>query len=227
MRILAFASILIAGCASTPGAKPHDMSVARHEAVAEAHESQAGDGSLAQRARNCPEVGSESPCWALNTRAAEAERHAKMAADHRAASQTLRDAEARACIGVPEGDRDVSPFAHADDITSITPLNETLISGRYAQQQAVGLIVIFRAVPGLTAEWLQRVIECHMARNAVLGHETAGMDYCPLVPRDIATRVTSTGNGFAVMVRGTTPKGISELAERAALLRARSAAVGK
>lgn len=227
MRVLAFVPILIAGCASTPGAKPHDMSAARHEVVAEAHENEAGDGNLAQRARNCRDVGSPTPCWTLSTRAAEAEKHAKMAADHRAASQALRDAEARACAGVPEADRDMSPFAHAEDITSITPLNETFVSDRYAQQQAVGMIVTFRAVPGLTVDWLQRVIECHMARNAVLGHEAAGMEYCPLVPDDITARVSSTGNGFAVIVRGTTPKAISELAERAGLLRARSAAVGK
>jgi hypothetical protein len=227
MRVLAFVPILIAGCASTPGAKPHDMSAARHEAVAAAHETQAGEGSLAQRARDCPDVGSPTPCWTLSTRAAEAEKHAKMAADHRAASQALRDTEARACAGVPEADRDMSPFAHAADITSITPLNETFISGRYAQQQPVGVIVTFRAVPGLSAEWLQRVIECHMARNAVLGHEAAAMDYCPLVPDDITARVSSTGNGFAVILRGTTPKAISALAERAELLRARSATVGK
>jgi len=43
-----------------------------------------------------------------------------MAADHRAAAQALRDAEGTSCGGIAESDRDVSPFDHREDITSVT-----------------------------------------------------------------------------------------------------------
>jgi hypothetical protein len=38
-----------------------------------------------------------------------------------------------------------------------------------------GAVISFRATPGLTAQWLQRVIDCHLARNAALGHTVGGL----------------------------------------------------
>jgi hypothetical protein len=61
--------------------------------------------------------------------------------------------------------------------------------------------VIFRALPGMTAEWLQRLVDCHLARNAALGHDAPEMPFCPLVPKGVAATVTSTGSGFADAVR--------------------------
>jgi hypothetical protein len=49
----------------------------------------------------------------------------------------------------------------------------------------------------MTAEWLQRLTDCHIARNAALGHVAPAMPDCPLVPMGVTARVTSTGGGFA------------------------------
>ena len=49
----------------------------------------------------------------------EAEEHRRHAADHRASSVALRDAEARACVGITPDDRDMSPFEHVEDIATV------------------------------------------------------------------------------------------------------------
>jgi hypothetical protein len=235
-RTFLFAPVLLFGCALTPGAKPHDMSAARHEAVAEQQEATAARHAKENEAFRqaervpCPPVAPRdvvAPCWTPNAgpeHASEAVKLRRTAAEHRAASRALRDAEARACAGLSSADRDVSPFAHTEDIASVALLSEPVRTGKATTQRTTGVVVTFRAVPGLTAEWLQREVDCHLARNAALGHELPEMDYCPLVPRGASARVTSTGNGFAVSVRGADARAVEEIRERAERLKARGAA---
>jgi len=52
--------------------------------------------------------------------------------------------------------------------------------------------------PGLTAERLQRVVDCYVARNAAVGNDMPEMAYCSLEPRGAQAAVRSVGNGFAV-----------------------------
>lgn len=223
-----------AGCQSTPGAEPHDMSVAAHLAEASGHEAEAThhramyapDASVTRE--RCPAnatLVSQSVCWTSvgNPTAdhlREAERHRQMAADHRAASQVLRDAEASACVGVSDVDRDMSPFEHRDDIASVTPLIEHVTSAREMRSRTAGVVVTFRALPGLTAEWLQRVVNCHLARNAALGHHVPEMPDCPLVPNGVSAAVTSTGDGFAVEIRADDAAVLEEIQRRARTLTA-------
>lgn len=228
--------VVAAGCASTPGARPHDMSAAGHEGTAAAHEAEARRHAAehdpaAREARprcvNGPATtGSSEVCWTsvanpTASHLAEAERHRRAAADHRAASQALRDAEARACAGLPDADRDMSPFAHREEIAEVTPFTVDVTSGRVTAQRAVGVTVVFRAVPGMTAEWLQRLVDCHLARSAAAGESMPAMDYCPLAVRGAAARVASTGNGFAVTVRAEDEASIAEIRRRADRLIAR------
>jgi hypothetical protein len=83
----------------------------------------------------------------------------------------------------------------------------------------VGTVVTFRAVPGMTAEWLQRVVNCHLARNASLGHAVPEMPECPRVPRGAQARVRSTGDGFAVEIRSDDEAAAREILARARRLR--------
>ena len=233
--------VLLAGCASTSGAQPHDMSVVHHEAAASSHETEAGRhaaqydaAARAARERCMTATAGTAPtdaCWTSVTNPTtdhlrEAERHRRMAVDHRAASQALRDAEARACAGLRDDDRDTSPFAHREDIAGVAPLTEPTTSGRVTSQRSVGAVVTFRALPGMTAEWLQRVIDCHVARGASLGHEVPEMPYCPLSLREVQARVTSTGNGFAVAIRADDPATVEEILRRARALTSPRAASG-
>jgi hypothetical protein len=224
----------LGACASTPGANPHDMSAAQHEAMAKQDE-QASTTHLTQYDANAtkPETrcgpgggGATSgrPCWTsvvnpTSEHAKTAEEYRKAAADHRAASQALRDAEARACAGIDDEDRDVSPFARREDIVSVEPL--TTPSGPKGNGTgALGAVVTFRAVPGLTQQWLQREIDCHVARNAAMGHEAPEMATCPLQPKGVQADVTPTRDGFAVAIRASDAGAAREVLRRAEALRA-------
>ena len=80
------------------------------------------------------------------------------------------------------------------------------------------------AVRGLTQEWLQRLVNCHLARNAAVGHEMPEMPYCPLVPRGATAQVRSVGDGFAVDIQADDSDAAGEILRRAQALY-RSAAV--
>lgn len=226
--------ISLTGCASTPGAKPHDMSTAGHEehakaedATARGHTAQYDPTAMAPSDDGCRRrVGTHSgetfgTCWTSWANPTEehlqmAEKHRKMAADHRAASQALRDAEASACVGLSPDDRDMSPFLHREDVASVAPLNTQQV-GKTAPR-LVGATIVFRAVPGLTEERLQRIVACHLARNASVGHNAPEMPYCPLVPKGAAAAVSSVGGGFAVAVRSEDSGGAQEILRRSLLL---------
>jgi hypothetical protein len=194
--------IVAAGCSSGP--RIHDTSVSDHERAARAEESAAAtaEASCVERRGTTP---AGALCWKPNDKRF-VDAHRAAAAKHRAASAALRDAEATACVGISEDDRDTSPFEHTSDITSVEPysVEEHLGEAGFATRPA-GAVVTFRAVPGLTAEWLQRLVDCHLGRNAALGHVVPEMPACPLVPSGVRAQVRSTGNGFAVEIDGGNP----------------------
>jgi hypothetical protein len=207
------------------------MSAAQHEAMA----ARAEQSAKVQAAQFDPNASIEHtrcgsrayPCWSstVNPTAshlAEADRHRELAAKHRAASQALRDAEAQACVGLAPADRDMSPFAHGEDIASVQELVHRSGGGKTGGSSlAVGAVVVVRAVPGLTAQWLQRVVDCHLARNAALGHDVPEMPYCPLVPRGAIATVTPTETGFAVAIQADDPAVAQDILRRARTLVAR------
>jgi hypothetical protein len=214
------------GCASDPGTKPHDASVAQHEAMAQQEEAATAghadqhDPNAKSAAETCAAKGG---CWtAVSNPTAQhnddAKRHAELAQKHRAAGKTLTDAEARACAGISEHDRDMSPFYHREDIQSVAPLTEAVQAGKVTTQKQVGATVVFKALPGMTAEWLQRVVDCHLARASAVGHEMPEMSYCPLVLKGAKAKVTSAGNGFAINVSSDDPATAAEIKRRAQAL---------
>lgn len=221
------------GCTSSHVARPDEMSRAGHttEARRQDHEGNVEAAQYDPEARvsetRCETINPEVrngitavvPCWTSLSNPTEVHRqraaeHRQEAADHRAASQTLRDAELHACVGIREIDRDMSPFEHSDDIASVEPFTE-INTASIPLRRTTGAVVTFRALPGMTAEWLQRVIDCHLARNASLGHDVPEMPNCPLVPRDVEAHVASTGNGFAVTIRSDDEASAREVLARA------------
>ena len=226
LTALTFVSSALVACASTPGAQPADMSAVQHEQAAAAHEAQATPHAEqyqpgAQQGKTT--CDGKHPCWTSVSNPTQghlddANKHRKMAADHRAAAQALRSAEAQACAGISDDDRDMSPFYHREDITSVQPA-VVQKTGKERGEQVVGAVVVFRAVPGLTAEWLQRIVECHIARNNALGNDMPEMPYCPLVPKGITAKVSSTGDGFAVTIESQDPNTAKEVLRRAQALK--------
>lgn len=221
------------GACATPGARPHDMGDEQHRTEAVHHDQLAAqeaaqyDANATPRRSPCPAArvraeyaSAYDACWSsvvnpTEKHKNEADAHRKHAADHRAASVALREAEARACVGMAEGDRDMSPFMHTEDIATVTPLNEGASSGKSPSYRMAGATIIFRAVPGMTAEWMQRLVDCHLARNSALGHVAPEMPNCQLVPKGVTARVKSAGDGFAVEVRSDDPATAREVLDRA------------
>ena len=214
-NLLCIALFAVSACASTPGARPLDMSASSHDAEARAHEGEAAahaarfDSSAGEpRTRCLPNrvAGADVPCWTREENPTkehlehEAD-HKKMAADHRAAAQALRDAEARACGGIAEDDRDTSPLQRSADIVSVEPLTGA-ITGKRPVGSPEGAAVTIRAVPGLTLEYMQRLVACHAARNASMGFAMPEMTSCPLAVRGVTATVRSVEGGFRVEIRG-------------------------
>lgn len=206
-----------------PGTRPRDMSAAQHEATA-AREEQAvaAHAALYDRAARvergeCTEsIYATGPCWTTleNPTAdhqAQARARAELAARHRAASQTLREAESRACAGLSDHDRDTGPFAHQADIARVSPLyHDELLA-----PDLVGAAIEFRAVPGMSVQWLQRIVDCHLARAAALGHDLAMIGDCPLAPKDVRAAVSATRKGFLVEIRSRDSASAREIWQRA------------
>ena len=222
---------LTAACASTPGARPNDMSIAQHEregqsqaALAAADAAKYNSNATVEPTRCPPDSAGSEPCWTSITNPTadylrSAEKHRIQAADHRAGSAALREAERSACVGISPGNRDMSPFDHVDDIQSVEPLTEHIGETDAGEQRTAGVIITLRAVPGMTAEWVQREVDCHLARNASLGHDVPEMPNCPLVPNGVRASVRSTGNGFAVAIRSDSDTTAGEILARAQRLR--------
>lgn len=207
--------VLVVGCGSST-TNPHAMSTTRHDEAAESrdrgiatteadcqakrrNELTAGPGVPTSAAVDSEQL--YTPCWhASDRRVIDA--HTRAAADHRAASQALRDAESNACAGIAPEDRDLSPFERTSDIAAV-------------EWSETGAIVTFRSVPRLSAKWLQRAVDCHLARSAALGHDLPEMPDCPLVPRGAHARVVAKGPSLAVELRGDNGAAIDEIRSRA------------
>jgi hypothetical protein len=225
-------SALALACGPAAGTEPHAMSASDHEAMASQEEKSSEthgvqyDPAASATKKSCS-VGKGAACWTSTTNPTaehekDAAHHRELAAQHRAGSEALRNAEASACSGVPEEDRDESPFDHPGDIRSVSPLREDIRMGKSSTARVAGAEVIFAAVPGMTAEWLQRVVDCHLARNAAIGHETAAgeMPHCPLTLRGAQAKVRSVGDGFVVAIRSDDTAASEEILHRAESLRA-------
>ena len=218
---------LLASCAHM-GTHPHDMSVAGHDAeAAEAEASAAAhadqfDPAATETKQRCHSAGKgDRVCWTrvINptaTHLQDADAMAKVAAEHRAASAALRAAEESTCAGISPEDRDISPFSYVDDIVGVEPITASRSGGKDGPRAVtLGAVVSVRAVPGLTAEWLQRIVDCHVARDASLGNVVPEMPDCPLVPAGVTAKVSSTGAGFAVDIRTEDTSAAADVLARA------------
>jgi hypothetical protein len=208
------------------------MTALEHDREAAAHERAArdeADASTRKEGRGdrlpCMLQGSrgivgESRCWdGLTTPSSEHREastdEARRAEEHRRAAAELREREERACEGVAAAERDAGPFRKADDVALVEPLLGPPSEG----SPTWGAVVTFRASSGLTAEGLQKLTACHLARAASVGHPTASGPACPLEGRGVTATVRSTGRGVALEIRSTDPAVGRSILERARALR--------
>jgi hypothetical protein len=118
------------------------------------------------------------------------------AQQHLDAAKRLRDEEVVACYGLPDSDRVQGPLARHDQITHIEVVRDR---GSFPKGPLVpvGVAVDLRAEPGMTQQWLGRLVACHMAHVAVVGQDSQPS---PLSVANAQASVSSTGVGFRVTV---------------------------
>lgn len=210
-----------------PGTRPHQMASEDHEAAAATADADAAahalqyDPGATESNKHCHSGKGGRVCWTAVSNPTEAhlkqaEAMIRLAAEHRAASSALRTAEDSACIGIAPEDRDISPFSYVDDIIAVSPI--TLARGGSKSgphEVTLGASVTVRAVPGLSTEQLQGIVDCHLARNAALGHVVPEMPDCPLVPKGAFASVITTADGFAVEIRSDNVTAAEDILARA------------
>jgi hypothetical protein len=235
--VCGFAALSLAACSkpaskapAQPQPREEPLSAAGHDEKAADYEEQARivekkynphamlNGGMC-RGRPDP---TEDVCWTSMVNPTEkyrrhAEEHRRLAAEHRAAAKTLREAEVRTCMGISPADRDESLFDHVEDIARVEPLHGGV--SRYLKEPwTEGVVVTFKPVAGMSVAWLQRVVDCQLARNAVLGNYLPEFEQCLLVPRGVRATVEQVADGFAVTVRAGDRATAEDLLHRADLL---------
>jgi hypothetical protein len=182
----------------------------RHESEAEAHDSLGREMAGTPARPRCadPVVTDQStsgterltpvPCWSVELSPTErhrlaAERLRAEAAVHRHDARVLLDAERAACAGVSADDMDHTPFWHHDDILA----GEATLDGTRVR----GARVLFRAVPGLTVVWMERVLVCHQAHAAAIGYAPTHLGYCPASVQGAKIQVSEASGGILVTIR--------------------------
>jgi hypothetical protein len=193
-------------CRGREGTRPEDMSAEAHDAAAASAEAQA----VEHRSQYDPDlVVYETDCSKLCFRGNPTDPHRQKANQlrreakrHRDASHELRVAEARACAGIPELHRDLSPFYHRIHITGVEIGDEGPI------------VVHFDRIPKTTAVELQHMVDCHLARNAAVGFTMSEMDYCPLAIPGVSATVVETHAGFDIQLGAADEQARAEVASR-------------
>ena len=191
--------VLLLGCASTPGAKPEDMSAKSHEeaaakeaAKADQHAAKydpAGTSAQSSGSDTAFEGADFNPTDVHNV---QAETHREHANDHAAAAAALTSVEEDACKSIPSESRSWCPLLGPVAATENTPN---------------GVRVTVR--DGTDVDALIARVRCHLAFANTQGRE--GMDRCPLyVP---GVQVERSGpNSIELSAKGKAS--IRELQER-------------
>lgn len=202
------ACLLVVGCGG-PAVTP--LSVTGHEAQAQHHEEMAVKHEAKAGAKTPPHHIDWSDATSKE-HIDEAARHRALAAEHRARSQSLRDSESQACDGLEDNDRDEGPFVHKADVVSVEPLVAT--EGKQAVKRQSGSRIVFRAVPGLTEEWLQRLVACRLAVAKALNYEASSVKDDVLAIRGIQVKVRAAGAAFIVDIEADDAASVTEIRRR-------------
>jgi hypothetical protein len=153
-------------------------------------------------------------CFLFTGCAANLENHPPLA-DKAQAEERL------ACGNAPidEDPRVLSPQA----IEGVSPLivGEPALKAA-TRERVVGAQLRLGAQPGLTAEWIQRSLECHASRQLLRTAPAVENDPYWLPDAWVAVSVTSQGDAFIVSLRGESPEVGERILDRAhAFARAR------
>jgi hypothetical protein len=226
---LAVAALACSSCALPRAPQPTDVAITQQRRAAAENEHIADttaaryDPQATARTSGCATAppGEEANvlCWSSEVNPTEeylkkAQHYRALAAKQRAESEQLRKAEAKACAGVSELDRAQSPFFHPEEVATVTPLRV-----KDGPVELVGAVIAFQAAREMTEPRLERIVSCHLARNACLDSGRKDVANCPLVLENVWTSVTITRSGlFAISLRSPDPEVAREILRRSEAL---------
>jgi hypothetical protein len=137
-----------------------------------------------------------------------------LTASSAAAAENPLEVQARACHGVPTAEWAGTRLTDQADIRSIQEIkSEAPVSEAETVVPRGGARLLLRAQPGVTAEWLQRIAECHMAQVAT--SSASALTASPLDVKGALISVQSAGDGFAVDITSADRKIAREILRRA------------
>ncbi len=139
-----------------------------------------------------------------------------------AQAQSASD-QTEGCANVTEQDFNSIRFVPGSSaFTRVEPMHRYLPAGSEGMgaepPTLTGATLIMPASRGLTAEWLQHVVECKMARDDSAGAPYLERTTSPLALKDITATVRSVGDGFAVTIESTNENSAKEVLRRARAL---------
>lgn len=201
--------LLVSGCQDTSSAHDHEVAAAYDEAAAEAH-------ARASAAACSDESSSAESCLESEqtAHAASADGHRMAAEDHRQRARVLREAESGACRGVDGVEATLGPFFNREEITRVS-----VVAAPSADGTPLGATAFLRPSKGLTRDGLERLVDCHLARNVSQGLDAAQMESCPLVLPGVQAEVGNGPRGLSVTVTSADPAIAREIVTRMITLR--------
>jgi hypothetical protein len=131
-------------------------------------------------------------------------------------TQPVQVASQASCQGLSPSDTTLSAFYEPGAVYEAEPLKKKIFLARAIQPtKTMGAAMHVRAKPGMTAEYLERVLSCH-ASFGEAAHPNDPLH--PSIGRIDELAVRSANGGFAVEVLGDGPKAGREIWQRARAL---------
>jgi hypothetical protein len=121
---------------------------------------------------------------------------------------------ARICTGIPETQARSVLTDLRGDVDRMESAFESPRSN--STQRAIGVDIHVQATPGMTAQWLARLVECHIVTEAAGGACTTSE--CPLGLDRVNVGVSTTRTGFTIELRSADAAIARELPRRAKAL---------
>jgi hypothetical protein len=114
-----------------------------------------------------------------------------------------------------DDDKAIGPVLGGSAVVGVEALYSTFGSTKSGPQSELrGANLTVTALPGVTAEWLDRALECHSAK-AMLGHIQAADDPFWLPDASLDIDVRSAKDGFQIAVAAFSPDDARRVLARA------------
>jgi hypothetical protein len=119
------------------------------------------------------------------------------------------------CAGVAESERERPSILERDSVESVHALMGEQKYLKYSVSQLRGAEIVVRAAPGLTRQWVARVLRCHVAWHDVVASGSGAGSADPLVVGRPDLSFAETETGFVVRIAGRSTAEGEEILRRA------------